>query len=298
MNVPNFNAKECERIRRRLDDYLSNELLVETTGEVLHHLENCEACARELAARTRLRDALRRAALGVVPREELRPSVERRLRALQPGWRLGSPAFRLVAALAAVAIMVLGGVATHQWIGARRGRHMVERVLALGVSDHVVCALKGHNYPDVAPSPEVLRQKLGPQYAGLLAVVQQKLPGFEVLEAHRCSLPGNPRKYVHFITRGRGSILSVILTRSEGEQLPTARAVTAQAPGGVDLYEAHLDGMNATGFPAQEYWGFVVSDLSPTAMRQIAGELAPSLREALAARAALSSLPKEHLPAI
>ena len=50
-------------------------------------------------------------------------------------------------------------------------------VLALGVSDHLQCAIKGHNYPDIANPPEQLRQKLGPQYAGLLEVVQQKLPG-------------------------------------------------------------------------------------------------------------------------
>ena len=104
---------------------------------------------------------------------------------------------------------------------------MVDSILALGVSDHVVCTLKGHNYPDIAKPPDQLRKQLGPEYAGLLEVVQQKLPGFEVLEAHICSLPGSPRKYVHFVTRGRGTLLSVILTRSAGERLPTGRAFTS-----------------------------------------------------------------------
>ena len=72
MNVLNFNSEQCARIRRQLDAYLSNELLVETTGEVLRHLESCEACLRELEARTRVRDALRRAAAGQTPPEELR----------------------------------------------------------------------------------------------------------------------------------------------------------------------------------------------------------------------------------
>jgi hypothetical protein len=154
-------------------------------------------------------------------------------------------------------------------------------VLAIGVADHIQCAIKGHNYPDIASSPEKLRQKLGPRYAGLLDVVQQKLPGFEVLEAHICTIPGSPRKYVHFITRGRGTILSVILTRNEGAQLPTGSMIRTAASGSVNLYQAHLDGMNAVGFESTGYLGFVVSDLSPAATLELASGLAPPIKAVL-----------------
>ncbi len=83
MNVMNFNSEQCARIRRHLDAYLSNELLVETTSEVLRHLESCEACSRELEARTRVRDALRRVAASQIPPEELRQSIQRQLRNMQ-----------------------------------------------------------------------------------------------------------------------------------------------------------------------------------------------------------------------
>jgi anti-sigma factor (TIGR02949 family) len=279
MNVLNFNSEQCARIRRQLDAYLSNELLVETTGEVLRHLESCEACLRELEARTRVRDALRRAAAGQTPPEELRQSIQRQIRGMQPGSFGGFP--RLAWALAIALIVVVGGVATEQWIAVQRGRRVVASVLAIGVADHVQCAIKGHNYPDVANPPEKLREKLGPQYAGLLEVVQQKLLGFEILEAHICSIPGSPRKYVHFITRGRGTILSVILTRRDGEHLPDSRWLVSVSSGSVDLYEAHLEGMNAEGFESAEYFGFVVSDLSQASMVKIASALAPSLKAAL-----------------
>ena len=177
--------------------------------------------------------------------------------------------------------MVLGGVATEHWISLQRAKRVVASVLAIGVADHVQCAIKGHNYPDVANPPDKLREKLGPQYAGLLEVVQQKLPGFEILEAHICSIPGSPRKYVHFITRGRGTILSVILTRRDGEHLPDGKWLVSVNSGGVNLYEAHLEGMNAEGFESSEYFGFVVSDLSQASMVQIASELAPPLKAAL-----------------
>ena len=35
----------CEKIRRYLDSYVTNELLVETNHEVLRHIEGCPACA-------------------------------------------------------------------------------------------------------------------------------------------------------------------------------------------------------------------------------------------------------------
>ena len=80
MNVLNFNSEQCLRVRRQLDAYLSNELLIETTSEVLRHLESCEACSRELEARTRVRGALRRVAASHVPPEELRQAIQRQLR--------------------------------------------------------------------------------------------------------------------------------------------------------------------------------------------------------------------------
>ena len=280
MNVLNFNSEQCLRIRRQLDAYLSNELLVETAGEVLRHLESCQACSRELEARTRVRDALRRVAASEVPPEELRQTIQRQLRKSQPGLLGGSRRLTWALALAA-AVFVIGGIATERWITLQRGRRVVASVLAIGVSDHIQCAIKGHNYPDIANSPGKLREKLGPKYAGLLVVVQQKLPGFEVLEAHICSIPGSSRKYIHFITRGRGTILSVILTRSEGAQLPNGKAFTSNVSNNVDLYEAHLDGMNAAGFESKGYLGFVVSDLSPATTMELASGLAPPLKAAL-----------------
>jgi anti-sigma factor (TIGR02949 family) len=280
MNVLNFNSEQCLRVRRQLDAYLSNELLVETTSDILRHLESCPACSRELETRTRLRDALRKAAASQAPSEVLRQSIHRRLRESEPGFFGGSR--RLAWAVAfAVIIVLLGGIVVQQWLSLQRGKRIVASVLAIGVSDHLQCTIKGHNYPNVANPTDQLRRQLGPQFARLLDVVQQKLPGFEVLEAHICSIPGSPRKYVHFITRGRGTILSVILTRSEGAQFPNGRLLRAGDSGSVNLYAAHLDGMNAAGFESSGYLGFVVSDLSPAITMQLASALAPPMKATL-----------------
>ena len=169
---------------------------------------------------------------------------------------------------------------------------MIATVLTLGVSDHLHCAIKGRNYPEVAHLPDELAKKLGPRYAGLLPVVQANLPGFQILEAHICSVPGSPRKYVHFIARGRGTILSVILTRRKGESLSAGRLLVATTSGGVHLYDAKLECMSVVGFETTDYFGFVVSDLGRDEMVQLASPLALPLRDALNARTQSGALPQ------
>ncbi|HXJ96238.1 MAG TPA: zf-HC2 domain-containing protein [Terriglobia bacterium] len=285
MKVLNFDAKPCERVREQLDAYLSSELMVETTATVLKHLEGCPDCSRELESRQRLRDALRRAVDQELPPEHLGETIHRRLQQTRPRFtwpfRGSSPSRSWMLALAGLAAVVLVGVTFQHGVALRRGRQLVASVLTLGVSDHLNCAIRGHHYPDVARPASELRAQLGPEYAPLLPVVEQKLPGFEVLEAHICTVPGSPRKYVHFIARGRGTILSVILTRREGEALPSDVRLVAETTGGVSLYENHLGGMDVAGFETNDYFGFVVSDLGQDSVVQLAAVLAPSLRTQL-----------------
>ncbi|HEV2493804.1 MAG TPA: zf-HC2 domain-containing protein [Terriglobia bacterium] len=281
MSVLRFDSRQCEKTRRQLDAYLSNELLVETTGEVSKHLESCEACSRDLESRMRVRNALRRAVAAQLPPESFREALHRRLKRAQPGLWGSAHVPMWTMALAALALVVLAGVAGQQWMRFERGRQMVSGVLALGASDHLHCAIKGHNYSEIANPPQRLREKLGPQYAGVLDVVEKKLPGFQVLEAHICSVPGSPRKYVHFIARGRRTILSVIFTRRDGESLPAGRFLVAGASGGVDLYKAQVEGFTVAGFETNEYFGFVVSDLGQKEVLEIATALGPTLRNAL-----------------
>jgi anti-sigma factor RsiW len=279
MNVLNFDSKLCERTRRQLDAYVSNELLVETTGEVVRHLESCEDCAAELQSRMRVRAALRRASMRQMPPVNLSQSIHQRLRRAQPG-RLsvfGSRPWAL--ALAAMLVVVMGGIAGQQALSLRRSRRVVDSILALGVSDHVNCALREHNYPGVARSEDELRQRLPAECAGLLPVVEEKLAGFELLEAHVCSLPGSPRKYVHFIARREGTILSVILTKRDGESLPRGRLVAADSA--ANLYRAHLNDVDVAGFECKSYFGFVVAGIGQDQVLEIARDLAPPVRNVL-----------------
>ena len=69
MNRIQFGEGACEKMRRYLDSYVSNELLVETNHEVLRHIESCPACAAEVQALTQLRGRVKSAVQAqIVPR--------------------------------------------------------------------------------------------------------------------------------------------------------------------------------------------------------------------------------------
>jgi len=68
----------CQEFQEMMDSYLSDELLVETNHEVLHHLENCRTCRNELAARRSLLAQMRLAVKGASD-AQLNPAFARRL---------------------------------------------------------------------------------------------------------------------------------------------------------------------------------------------------------------------------
>jgi len=286
MNTLSFDSKRCERIRQQLDSYLSNELLVETASDVVHHLESCQACSRDLESRMRVRDALQRAVSNWPVPDSVRTDVVRKLRASQARSFAGVSVKRWALGLATAAL-VLFGLFAAEWLNLRRGEQLIASILKLGVSDHVICAIQGHNYPEVPNPPDQIREKLGARYAPLLQVVQQRLPGFELLEGHICSIPGSDRKYVHFITRGQGTILSVILTERNGAALPRDKLLLSADSDGLGIYQDHLSGMEIAGFESGQYFAFVVSGLNQKKLLELARGLAPALNETLRTTARL-----------
>jgi len=95
----------------------------------------------------RVRDVLRRAVANRPMPESMRANILRTLRDSQrrslsrvavKRWTLGL----------AVAAVVLFGVFAAEWLNLRRGEQLIASILKLGVSDHLICTIKGHNYPE------------------------------------------------------------------------------------------------------------------------------------------------------
>ena len=85
MNRVQFGEGACEKTRKYLDSYISNELLVETNHEVLRHIENCPACAAELDARTQLRKRLKSAVNAQNVPPDLQVRIREQIRSSQSG---------------------------------------------------------------------------------------------------------------------------------------------------------------------------------------------------------------------
>lgn len=80
MKVIHSSEETCEKTRKYLDYYLSNELSIEASLQLARHLGRCQSCLTELQQRMRLKDRLRRAVLETPVSPRLRELVVKKLR--------------------------------------------------------------------------------------------------------------------------------------------------------------------------------------------------------------------------
>src|SRR5262249_44758275 len=134
----------CEKIRRYLDSYLSNELLVETNHEVLKHLESCKDCTAELEARARVKNLLRRAVQTQAVPLDLSEKIQKRLRRKATARKFSMDWGRGLLAVAALLLLTLGGrIGWRSWQTAQAAQQTAA-ILKIGVDDHIVCVIDHH----------------------------------------------------------------------------------------------------------------------------------------------------------
>lgn len=291
MNRIPFGEGACDKTRKYLDSYISNELLVETNHEVLRHLEGCPACSSELEARAKLRARLKAAVKNQAVPPELQVRIRKQIqdqgsrRWLAAGWK------RWAVAMAA-SLLVGAGVWVNESrekmpdLADRPGQNVyIQRVsaslaavLKVGLGDHIHCAVF-RKYPPNPPPVEKMEGDLGPSYQGILPVVRAAIPaGYRVVMAHQCSYAG--RKYIHLTFEKGGDLLSLVVARkSPGESLAGLSA--AAEPSGIPIYQSAAGRYEVAGFDAGNFLAYVVSDLRGKANLQIASILAPGVREFL-----------------
>jgi anti-sigma factor RsiW len=146
---------------------LSEQLLVETTHDILRHLSQCPSCRAEIDSRRRLRTALRGAferspELRATP--EFLASVGRQSREHQSSrssratrWSL-RPMLAIAATLLLVTAVAFGG---REWLGAS--------LLHAALGDHQNCAIR-FRLSEQPISLEEAAQRFDPAYRSLVAV--------------------------------------------------------------------------------------------------------------------------------
>jgi len=80
MSQTRFGEQACRSVRAKIDSYIDDELMTESTREVLEHLRHCTACIREAQERRKVRAQLRAAVREVTVPAGLQGRVLDRLR--------------------------------------------------------------------------------------------------------------------------------------------------------------------------------------------------------------------------
>ena len=291
MNRIQFGEGACEKTRKYIDSYVSNELLVETNHDVLRHLETCPSCSVEVEARTLLRNRLRTAVKSQAVPPELQVRIREKLSKPRSHSWISADWFRW-AVLSAAAILVC----TTAWYSLTREKlpaitdrpaqnayiqkisASMAAVLKVGLGDHIHCSVF-RKYPKTPPTVDVMEEKLGPSFKGLLPVVRASIPeGYRIVMAHQCSY--NERKFVHFTMEKNGALLSLVIARKQAGDSLEGLSVSGD-PAGVPIFESGAQRYQVAGFDAGDFLAYVVSDLKVPANLQVASDLAPGVRDFL-----------------
>ena len=273
MNVIQFESKQCETVQRYLDSYVSDELLVETNHEVLQHLETCAACSEALLAKRKMRNALHRA----VRNQPLPLGLETKVRAQLRGSKSDSrwSAWLTVSLAMATVVVVL---VTGSWFYQQNsvGHKNVEKLLAIGLRDHIVCAV-GRHYSSSPPSMEKVagNRNMGPQYSRLLPEVLSEWKEMTFVEGHRCN-PGD-RIYPHIIMKRDGMLVSLsLLEKQQGESFPSGWLLSAATVDGVKIFSAHQGPYSVAGFETAKHLAFVMTSLDEKGNIDLARKILPA----------------------
>jgi hypothetical protein len=153
-------------------------------------------------------------------------------------------------------------------------------VLRIGLKDHVECALK-HDFASRRLSVEEMGARLGGQYAGLVPIMQERVPrGYGLAAAHACNVGG--RQYAHLVLDNGESPVSLVITRRGANGFPKGDLASTLEASGVTVHVAGVDGYEAAGFETRDFLGFIVSGLSREENVRMASSIMPGLRDFLA----------------
>lgn len=279
MKLIKFDRDDCHEIREHLDFYIDNELTAESSLQVSKHLETCQRCATVLDNRQHIKHRLKSAILQDTASPQLRAKIERSVRqqnkVSQVGWILAAAAM-LVLALGAWAALRLWNSPNNL---TAQTRIPGEDVLKIGLSNHLHCAIVSGLANRQFTDPEML-QKMGPEYAGLLSLVRDKVSKpYRVVVGHRCRVGG--REMVHMILKNKDMCLSLVITKKNGESFSESGLKALLKNSGFPLYQANMEALEVAGFESRDHLAFVVSGLAGEENLVIASSFAPAVRDFL-----------------
>ncbi len=288
--MPNLYEENCAVVQSRLDAYLDGELGGEAEN-VIRHLEFCVGCSEIADAISHAKKLLRRAVRSEVAPDALREQIQKQIRAEPRFFGFLFARKFLVLAAAIVLFGCFGLVGIFDWqrqspsnLAADSNPNQslagqITELLRVGLNDHVHCAIE-EDYAGQHYTSEEMSGELGAEYAGLLPLVKEKAAaGFETIAAHHCAI--DERNFVHLILRKDEKILSLVITKKNGETFSNRSGIALSQSSGVALYQETIQNYAVAGFETETDLVFFVSDLTNAENLQIASNAAPAVRNFL-----------------
>ena len=152
----------------------------------------------------------------------------------------------------------------------------VAAAIRVGLGDHVHCSFF-RKFAKDPPSVEQIAKKMGPDWAGLVPLVEERVPDeYRVLLAHRCGYRG--RKFVHLALKSEAKLLSVVITQKRaGEAFSRENLISLLDRSEITIYGQGVERFQTAGFESRDYLAFVVSDLTREGNLKLAASLAPAV---------------------
>ncbi len=266
--VSGFKSKECRHVQKLMDHFLAGELTVESSQEILLHLESCSTCRQEEKSRLRARRALNQGWSS----QPVPPDLEKKIMDGLETRASTVPAFLL--RMAALILMTLGlGVLLLFWLGPDSGTLMAQAHYDGIVGDHLNCS--GHQTPPEAVLP------LDSVLTRIETVLWEMGDSYRLLETRFCRV--GEVEIVHYVFEGQGGQISVILEgRSTLEHLALQGDEPERTLDGVRviLLQQEQELVTLAGLETPGYFVYLVGEEEEQTL-QLAERLIPSLKAAL-----------------
>ena len=284
MTRTRFGEQACQKVLAKLDSYIDNELLTESSLELMEHFQRCTACTRESQERRNMRARLQTAVREVRVPPGLEDRVRDRLRQT-PEPR--PKRFHLMAIAATLAVCFgwwvdyqLGTLrpttaSQESYVAEISGQ--VASIVRVGLGDHLHCALirqRGRRLEDGV-------DQLPVEFKELIPIVHQHLPAdLSLVLAHECRYHG--RNFVHLTFQNGRTLLSLVIAKKQGgESLVGTNLPRALSQTKIPMYTAGARGFQVAAFESRGFLVYTVSDLSQTGNLGVLAALAPSLQNFL-----------------
>lgn len=270
---------DCCAIRERADAFLSEQLLIETTHDIVRHLDGCPACRADFAARRRLRGALKLAferAGDLQPRADFVTALRARLAAeAATPVRPTAPWRRWGAIAASVLLVVALGMASVPWLSGTA----LAALARIAVGDHENCALTFRLAEQPIPLEQAARE-YDTAFRDLQTVepATAALPGgpLEIVERHSCVWEGV--RFAHLVLRYKETLVSVVVASDAGA---TASWIPWQQLDHEPTALSSTRDQHVASFRGDAHTVFVVSTLSDDDVQAVALAMASPVVRAL-----------------